>query len=122
MAFYPTGLQAKGRKLWDDILADFDLRPEELRILEDACREADLIDRIEKEIQTSPLTAKGSQGQPVAAPLVTEIRQHRTTLARLLGQLKLTSEGSAVAGMTTSEKARHAANARWGKAAAERGA
>jgi hypothetical protein len=51
-------------------------------------------------------------GQPVAAPLVTEIRQHRATLARLLGTLKLPDESSTQE--ARSSAARKAAQARWG--------
>lgn len=114
----PKSLADKGLSLWQEISGKYELRPDEHRLLEDACREADLIDRMESEIQGMPLTARGSQGQPVAAPLVTEIRQHRATLARMLGQLRLPVDEAATAGETAediSAKARKAANARWSR-------
>jgi len=107
----PTGLGAKARKFWADVTSAFELRVDELRVLEDACREMALIDRMEKEQHGSPLTAKGSMGQEVAAPLVQELRQHRSTLARLLLQLKLPDEDGEV---SRSASARELAMARWG--------
>lgn len=109
----PTGLAAKARRLWTDLTSAYDLRPDELRLLEDACREVDLIERLEAELKGSPLMVRGSQGQQVASPLVQELRQHRSTLRSLLGALKL-PEDPAEAG-NRSESARAAAMARWGR-------
>ena len=114
----PKGLQAKGRKLWRDITTKYSLRADELRVLEDACREADLVDRLEGALESAPLTVAGSMGQPVANPLVQEIRQHRNVLAGLLGKLKLPddeSSGKPGAGDVLATGARAAAMARWGR-------
>jgi hypothetical protein len=117
----PTGLGPKSRKLWRAITGDYDLRVDELRVLEDACREIDLIDRLETELRDSPLMVKGSMGQKVASPLVQELRQHRAVLARLLAQLKLPDDTSEQAGQTPessrSTAARTAATARWSRGA-----
>jgi len=114
----PRGLKSAGRNLWKDITGMWDLRPDELRILGDACREADLIERLEKGLEEAPLTAFGSQGQEVIHPLFSEVRQHRSTLAALLRQLKLTEADEDVdAGsgpMSRQESATKAAKARWG--------
>jgi hypothetical protein len=88
----PAGLGERGRQLWEEIAEAHGLRVDELRILEDACHEADLIERMHIELQTAPLVVKGSMGQDVASPLVQELRQHRGLLARLLGSLKLRDE------------------------------
>lgn len=111
----PAHLGAAGRKLWTDTVKDFDLRPDELRILEDACREADLVDRLEEALRDSDLMVKGSQGQPVASPLVTEVRQHRATFAQLMGKLKLVDDETEREARSVS--ARAAANARWRRGA-----
>ena len=68
----PTGLGVSGRDLWSEIAGTYDLRPDERRLLEDACREADLIDRLESEINDPDheMVVKGSMGQPVSSPLV----------------------------------------------------
>src|SRR5690606_12587211 len=73
----PTKLGAKARRLWNETTEQWELRPDELRVLEDACRQVDLIERIEKALADQDLIVRGSQGQPVANPLVQEVRQHR---------------------------------------------
>lgn len=112
----PARLGSKARTLWTSITGAYDLRPDELRVLEDACRQVDLVERLEKELAGADLTVRGSQGQPVANPLVQEIRQHRLAVKSLLGTLKLPDEdGRAQAARSTS--AREAANARWRRGA-----
>jgi hypothetical protein len=119
----PADLGRSGTQLWRDIVAEYELRADEVRILGDACREADLVDRLEDELQDSPLIVRGSMGQPAASPLVTEIRAHRLAIKALLGALKL-GEGEAATprgvrshrGVTPSEAGRRAARARWGTA------
>lgn len=121
----PTKLSAKARAIWNGITDDYELRADELRVLEDACREVDLIERLEKELAASDLIVEGSQGQPVASPLVQEIRQHRATLARLFAALKLpadeggtgSGEGVGPGGGDASRSARAAAQARWSRGA-----
>jgi len=91
----PTKLKSAGRKLWVGLTnGEFEFNSAELRILEDACREVDLIDQMEKEIQSKDfkMVVRGSQGQPVASPVVQEIRQHRMTLRALIQALKLPEE------------------------------
>jgi len=88
----PTKLGVKGRALWKSVAEapeDYNLRADELRLLEDAAREADMIERLEDAQRDEPLTARGSMGQTVASPFVSELRQHRGTLASLLKQLQL---------------------------------
>jgi len=69
----------------------YDLAPGEVRMLEDACREADLIAAMEAAwiAEGQAFTARGSQGQVVAHPVVSELRQHRGTLRQILVGLKL---------------------------------
>jgi hypothetical protein len=115
----PHRLSAQGQALWDSIIPAYELRPDEVRILTDACREADIIERLEDELVEADLMVKGSMGQLVASPLVSEVRQHRTTLAGLLSKLKIpdTASGAARKRAVTSEKAVAAARARWGSGA-----
>ena len=115
----PKNLGPQGKELWDSIIPQYELRPDELRVLTDACREADLIERLHEELATSSLITKGSMGQEVASPHVSEIRQHRTVLANLLKSLKLPDSpaGAARKRAVVSEKARAAARARWGTGA-----
>lgn len=112
----PVGLGAKAKRVWTEITEAYDLRIDELRVLEDACREIDLIERLESELKGADLVVSGSMGQPVASPLVQELRQHRSVLARLLGWLKL-AEVEDPAASSPSASARQAAMARWGRGA-----
>lgn len=112
----PAKLGPAGRALWRSIIPTYDLRPDEVRMLADACREADLVQRLEDELADAPLMVKGSQGQLVASPLVSEVRQHRSVLAALLKSLKLPDSpaGAQQKSALVSEQARAAARARWG--------
>lgn len=126
--YAPRGLNRAGRKLWQEITHDqegWSLRPDELRVLEDAARMADRIDIMENalsKLSDDQLLVKGSYGQPVIHPFIAEIRQARTTVAALLRQLRLAEddqEGAVIPGtpMSRTDAARKAANARWGKSA-----
>ena len=110
----PAKLGAKARKVWTDITDTYTLRPDELRVLEDACREIDLIERLEKELNKPgvEMIVKGSMGQPVANPLMAEVRQHRQTVKALFAAIDLPDDDSRLAGARSSA-ARQAANARW---------
>jgi hypothetical protein len=85
-----------------------------MRVLEDACREVDLIERLHDGMRDASLVVTGSQGQPVANPIVQELRQHRALVARLLGLLKLPDDQREERDASArSQKARKAAFARW---------
>lgn len=112
----PRNLGRKASKFWRDVTGEYQLRVDELLLLEDACREIELIEQLEAAQAEEALIATGSMGQPVAAPLIQELRQHRVVLARLLAQLKLPDEGGSDSG-SASAKARAAANARWQRGA-----
>jgi hypothetical protein len=75
--------------LWRGIVKTGPLRPDHLRLLEDAAREADLIDELVEELRGAPKIVLGSQRQSVANPLIGEIRQHRAVLSGLLRALEL---------------------------------
>jgi len=117
----PRGLGSGGKRLWAAVAGRYELRADELRTLEDAAQEADLIDEMTAEQRGQPKTVKGSMGQVVAAPLVSELRQHRATLNTLLRSLKLPEvDAAAVAEQAAarageSERKRAAAVARWSR-------
>lgn len=115
----PSGLSPKARSLWSQTTKTYDLRTDELRVLEEACRELDLVERIDKELRAGDLLVRGSMGQEVPNPLLQEIRQHRTVMARLLNQLHLPEEeeGSGAGKGRSSSAARDLANARWRRGA-----
>ncbi len=110
----PDSLAQGGRKLWSDIVETYDLRVDEMRVLEDACHEVDLIDLMVAGMAGNPLVVDGSKGTPVVNPLLPELRQHRTMLKTLMQSLKLPDDGNAEReSADRSTKARAAANARW---------
>ncbi|MGJ6125978.1 hypothetical protein QN239_25715 [Mycolicibacterium sp. Y3] len=86
----PHGLNYQGQKLWQSITASFgklEDDPDKRRILEDACRTADIIDDLEKGRRGQPLIVQGSTKQPVVNPLIAELRVQRGLLAQLIGRL-----------------------------------
>lgn len=118
----PAGLGLAGEKFWTDTLAEYELVPHERVILEDCCREIDMIARLEAAVQDADLIVMGSMKQPVISPLVPELRQHRATVVSLIRALRfdrVTSDDTSAQGhgvvlpMTRAEAARRAANARW---------
>lgn len=100
----PTGLKPRSRKLWKTVTADYQLRADELDVLEDICREMDLIDALEIAMKNAPYTVRGSQGQEVINPLVAELRQHRATKKSLWSLLKLPDDEQAAPGINAQRK------------------
>lgn len=111
----PAGLGDAGVGLWDGICGKYELRADEYAVLSDACKTADMIRVMEAGMLDQPLMVKGSQGQLVINPLISELRQYRAARAALLRQLKLPDENSTDQGGALSAKNRAAANARWAR-------
>ena len=114
----PVGLGDIGAVLWVETLKSFDLRADEKVLLEQACREADLIAALDDELRFSSFVVSGSQGQQVANPLLAEIRQHRSTYAQLMARLKLSDVDDVKASglRAVPNQARDAAKSRWATA------
>lgn len=121
----PAGLAASGKRLWRSIVGDLadgmELDERELAILAAAGRQADTIAALERSIKRDGHMLRGAAGQRRLNGAVTEARQGRVALARLLGELDLPGEqpGSQTA---SSQRARKAANVRWASHHARRGA
>lgn len=111
----PEGLGVAGRRLWREVVAGYELRPDELVLLERAARTLDDVRRLEDALDGAPLTVPGSMGQTRANPLLVELRGMRALLAALLKQLALPDLGAGAQSdeMTPTRKARKAARARW---------
>ena len=89
---------------------EFDEREETLLSL--AARQARDVERAEADLEERGYLVTGSAGQKVVNPSLSEARQGRVVLGRLLGQIDLPeSTRDAV------KSARHAAETRWEKAA-----
>ena len=107
----------RGRRLWRAIVHSFELGPDELIVLESACRTLDLVVRMDAALIDAPLLVAGSMGQKREHPLISESRQQRANMARLLAQLKLPEPDilNVARQGTRSVTARTAAQARWAK-------
>lgn len=111
----PKGLAATGRRLWKSIAARYILRPDEVVLLETACKTADFIAQLDAELVGAPLTTKGSMGQEREHPLLSERRQQSAHLAALLKQLKLPDTSGQTGADRRTAQARKAALARWAR-------
>jgi hypothetical protein len=109
----PPGLGTSGRRLWSDVVGEWDLRPDELVVLERACRVRDRLERLDAALAKVDVLDTGSREQVRVHPALGELRQQETVLAGLLDRLRLTepsAEGS-TAGRSTA--ARELALRRW---------
>jgi hypothetical protein len=114
----PKGLGEAGIDLWQRLVSEYDFSeaPEKELILAEAARTADMIAKLQRIVDAAgdELRVKGSQGQPVALPEISELRQHRAQLAGLLGRsLSLPSGDEDSEGLSRSDIGRLGAAARW---------
>ncbi|GAA4766120.1 P27 family phage terminase small subunit [Citricoccus nitrophenolicus] len=84
----PRGLEAAGKALWSNTVADFELSNVELAGLEEACRTRDRIKELDAAVTKDGLMITSSQGLRLH-PAVAESRQQRLALARLLATLAI---------------------------------
>lgn len=110
----PSTLATAGKALWTEILAKYDLRPDELRTLEDVCAASDMLAEFEKAWRDAgrPYMSTGSMGQEVEHPLIGSIDKQRKTRQAFIRQLKLPDDPSAA----KPNQQRDAANSRWAAA------
>ena len=77
----PRGLKPAGRRLWDSVLADFELDEHERGLLLQTCQTADIIADLQTVIETLGVDCAGRE--------LAEIRQQRLVYARLVAALRL---------------------------------
>ncbi len=116
----PDGLQPQGTALWDEISEAYELRLDEQRILEHACRTVDDLERLQQALANNEVIVPGSTGQPRTSPLIAEIRGHRQLLSRLVQQLDLPDPEAPTQRSALSQRKAAAANARWDRVRAAR--
>lgn len=87
----PSTLALTGEKLWGDVVEKYELRVDELRVLESACGAADMLADLEEGWRAlgRPFMSKGSMGQEVEHPLIGSIDKQRKALSAFLKQLGL---------------------------------
>ncbi len=104
----------RGARFRDRVSEQLDLSAADeiwLALLDETSAAMDLIERLADEVDGHMMVA-GSQGQPVANPLLPELRQQRAALARMLTQLGISDEPESAG----TRAARKAARARWARA------
>lgn len=120
----PSTLKAPGKALWRSIhagLADgFEFDERELAVLGLACRQVDDVAALEAEVKRAGVIVPGSKGQPRLSAIVTELRQARLAVARLLGELEMPAADDQPKS-ARSKRAQRAAEVRWAQVAARRG-
>ncbi|OHV03888.1 hypothetical protein [Mycobacterium talmoniae] len=116
----PPGLGTAGRRLWRQVTAEatedgLELDSRERIWLHSAAKLTDRVVALEAAMADAELVVKGYNGQPVAHPLLTEIRQHHLLICQTLARLKVdTAEPAAgVLGVVGGSRQRAAANRRW---------
>ncbi len=91
VAVTPRELGESGARLWESVAEAFDLDVHEELLLLQACRTADLLDRLARRADGAELTVVNAKGEQVTAPWITEHRQQSLVLARLLASLRMPS-------------------------------
>lgn len=114
----PAGLGARGKRVWSQTVAQYELREDELGLLAELARSLDTLDRIDVELSKSPLMIPGSTGQARPNPLLSEARGQRMAAAQLFRSLGLSDADDVEDGQALPTpkqlRARRAAQARWG--------
>lgn len=97
----PKGLESRGRELWDAATAASEFDAAGLLLLGEACRTADIIERLSAALRSSSqewvrlseeaemLADGAAKIQIVVNPLLGEVRQQRIALRTMLAHLKL---------------------------------
>jgi hypothetical protein len=113
----PDGLADPGRTLWGAVVGPYELRSDELPLLEAACRTADELRTLETALRGAEPVTAGSTGQERVHPLYAEVRAHRQTLKAMLAALGLTealADAGGDHGAERSHAGRQLARQRWG--------
>jgi hypothetical protein len=86
----PEGLSDRGSTLWASLLEQHPAMSDaDQQVALEACRTADLIDRLERICLTSEPVIENERGALVTHPAIVEVRQQRQTLKQLVAALRL---------------------------------
>jgi hypothetical protein len=108
--------RGRGRRFWIATMKVYDLTGPELEILAEAARGLDELDGLRETVAATGTTTTGSRGQVVVNPALSEMRQARAELRRLLEMLSLPDpEQESGKGITGARSARaaKASRTRW---------
>ena len=84
----PKSLGAAGRRLWRQMLADWDLSEDSRVMLTQACHCTDACERLQEIAADEPPMIKGRLGQQLPNPVYAELRAERRLLLALLLALR----------------------------------
>lgn len=87
----PKGSGPAGRKLWRAVVEQFELEEFETAQLREACRLADLLDKLQAAVDRDGPVVTDTKGEVRVHPAAVELRQGRIAFARLLSALRLPS-------------------------------
>src|SRR5260370_24170014 len=89
----PKRLGPAGRRFWRSVMQDFALAgPHEEAILEQACRELDLIDRLDDALADADLVISTPAHGEACNRLLAEVQAHRSAFRLLLRDPRLPAE------------------------------
>jgi phage terminase small subunit len=108
----PKDLQAAGKKLWRETLAEFEPSAPESALLHQLCLTIDELAQMQAELAQMGMVVMGSRNQPRPNPLLPMIAAHRKLADQLVVALGLPLEGEVV-GRRRSAQAKEAVNSRW---------
>jgi P27 family predicted phage terminase small subunit len=109
----PQTLGDAGRAFWQDVTTEYVLTPAERRLLAEVCATLDTLAALAEVVEAEGVTAEGSKGQTVTHPAVSEARQQRLALGRLVAQLALPDAEGGTIRTAGQVGAQAAAQARW---------
>ncbi|MFZ3319530.1 MAG: P27 family phage terminase small subunit [Mycobacterium sp.] len=108
----PKDLQVEGRKLWRDVLAEFELNATELALLRQLCLTVDELAAMKADLAEMGLVVMGSRNQPRVNPLIAVIASHRKLVDQLVVALGVPLPGESV-GRRRSSAAKQSVDKRW---------
>lgn len=118
----PAGLDARGRRFWTKTIEVYVLTEGEAELLAECCRTLDRLDTLAAVVAVDGPTATGSTGQVTVHPALTESRNQRLALHRLLAALALPDEdGKATVLSSQSASGKQGAPVRWAGVQTEAG-
>jgi P27 family predicted phage terminase small subunit len=85
----PAELEKAGRRIWNIVMKRYAIEETHAEVLELACLSADSAASMRAQIKREGATVTGSQGQPVAHPLIACEGAAQKRVAQLLKQLGL---------------------------------
>lgn len=109
----PPGLGARGRRIWDAVVEEYELRTDERELLLELCREFDLVEALQAVMVKVGMLDVGSAGQARIHPVVAELRQRRLVIARLASELALPDSDDDGDASAMSRRGRKAALQPW---------